>query len=255
MQDAEYNIQAVRELLVKALSAEELRNICYYREEFRDVYERLAPETGKSAVIDLLLEYAERRVLIKGLLDEVERRNPRGFALFRDRVYVGESEPVEKAGEERAKAEDLLKLARGERIKGNLGRALELCREAESLCPNLPGLGSEILAIEKEMERPYVTLGGTVDDARLVMPAPLVTQRAGPEEKKLRWSTVAIALVLIALLCLAAALGVWAYMDATRTPGPIYQYKYPPTGESYHLPLSPLTQTCFEPEFPICEQS
>lgn len=72
----EYNLKNVRALLTMGFTAEELRRFCYDEPDFRPVYEQLAPNTGKTEIIDRIIEYAELRLKLKGLLAWASGANP-----------------------------------------------------------------------------------------------------------------------------------------------------------------------------------
>ncbi|NJN96549.1 MAG: AAA family ATPase [Anaerolineales bacterium] len=82
-----YNIRAIRQLLTLAFSDEELRGIVFDYPEFRPVYEQLSHDTGKSRVIQYLIEYAERKELLDQLLDSIKKQNPKQYATFENDLY------------------------------------------------------------------------------------------------------------------------------------------------------------------------
>lgn len=71
-----YNLKNIRALLTKGFTAEELRRFCYDQSDFRSVYNQLAANTGKTEIIDQLLEHAEQKRLIDKLLAWAEEHNP-----------------------------------------------------------------------------------------------------------------------------------------------------------------------------------
>jgi hypothetical protein len=71
-----YNLKNIRILLNEGFTDEELRRLCYDEPEFRPVYDELAQETGKAKIIDRLLEYAERKLLLDFLLILAKQHNP-----------------------------------------------------------------------------------------------------------------------------------------------------------------------------------
>jgi formylglycine-generating enzyme required for sulfatase activity len=71
-----YNLQNIRTLLTEGFSDEQLRRFCYDLPEFRPVYDQLAQVTGKAAIIDRLLEHAERTLQLETLLAWAKENNP-----------------------------------------------------------------------------------------------------------------------------------------------------------------------------------
>ncbi|MBE7556392.1 MAG: hypothetical protein HS126_35515 [Anaerolineales bacterium] len=71
-----YNWQNIRNLLTEAFTDEELRRFLFESPKFRPVYEQLSQQTGKASIIDLLLEYADRKNLVDSLLLWTREQNP-----------------------------------------------------------------------------------------------------------------------------------------------------------------------------------
>lgn len=71
-----YNLKNIRILLTEGFSAEELRHFCYDEPDFRPVYHQLTTYTGKTDIIDLLMEYAEQKRLVQPLLIWTKASNP-----------------------------------------------------------------------------------------------------------------------------------------------------------------------------------
>lgn len=76
MSTTRYNLKNIRTLLTEGFTAEELRRLCFDISDFRAVYDQLTGDTGKDRIIDLLLEHAERRLLLEYLLVLVKEQNP-----------------------------------------------------------------------------------------------------------------------------------------------------------------------------------
>ncbi|HSJ56094.1 MAG TPA: hypothetical protein VLC95_02885, partial [Anaerolineae bacterium] len=85
----EYNLAAVRRLLLVAFTAEELPRFCRDRATFEPVCERLGPGHGLDDMVDELIEYARTRRLLDELLAAVEEHNPRQYALFAPHLDAG----------------------------------------------------------------------------------------------------------------------------------------------------------------------
>jgi hypothetical protein len=78
----------VRELLLAAFTAADLRRLFFYtsQRELRPVVEELSPNDGLAAMADKAIEFCLARDLLPTLLREVERANPRRYATFASRL-------------------------------------------------------------------------------------------------------------------------------------------------------------------------
>jgi len=83
-----YNLAAIRRLLMEGFTAEELRRLAYDYSEFRPVYEQMASNTGKSEIIDNLIEHSERKLLIPVLLAAVREQNPARYFRYEDQLTL-----------------------------------------------------------------------------------------------------------------------------------------------------------------------
>ncbi len=75
-----YNMRNIRKLLTAAFSDAELRQFCFDVPEFRPVYEQFAEGMSKDQVIQRLLEFCERKVLMPHLLQLVADEAPEQYA-------------------------------------------------------------------------------------------------------------------------------------------------------------------------------
>jgi formylglycine-generating enzyme required for sulfatase activity len=78
----DYNIATIRQLLLAALTPDELRRFCYDRPTFRPIVDLFGPGQGLSAMVDQVVEFCDRQVLLDQLLTEVRQTNPRQYARF-----------------------------------------------------------------------------------------------------------------------------------------------------------------------------
>jgi len=85
---SEYSIATVRELLLAAFSAEELRRFCHDRPSFRPVVTRFGPGQGLDDMVEEVITYCETRLLWDELLAEVQRANPRQYERFAPKLIV-----------------------------------------------------------------------------------------------------------------------------------------------------------------------
>lgn len=88
-----YNLSAIRDLLLGAFSAEELKALFYYSEnpDLRDVVHQFMPSASLLAWVQKAVGYCERRDLLDALLAEVKSANPRVYAKHGP-YHVGERE-------------------------------------------------------------------------------------------------------------------------------------------------------------------
>lgn len=71
----DYNLKNIRALLTKGFSGEELRIFCFDEPSFKPVYEQLAADTGKTQIVQKLIEHAEQKELFDSLLDWAKKQN------------------------------------------------------------------------------------------------------------------------------------------------------------------------------------
>lgn len=93
---ADYILRNIRTLLTEGFSDRELRRFCYDTPEFRPVYDELADLTGKAAIVDVLLEYADRTLLLDRVLAWAKAAKPVRYELHQP--YRLSSEPVARLG-------------------------------------------------------------------------------------------------------------------------------------------------------------
>ncbi len=71
-----YNFKNIRTMLTEGFTAEELRRLCYDETQFRPVYHKLAQSSGKTEIIDRLIEHSQQNLLINHLLTLGKKHNP-----------------------------------------------------------------------------------------------------------------------------------------------------------------------------------
>lgn len=138
-----YNINAVRELLLAGFSAEELKRFCFDRPHFRPVYDEFSGGMGKAAVVDRILEFSQAKSLLPELLAEVKKLNPRQYANFEGRLLLP---PEAAASPEVATGSAAPQAAPAPLEKRWLPFKLQLAR--------LAGLEFEVRAVETPMGEP-----------------------------------------------------------------------------------------------------
>lgn len=70
------NLKNIRTLLNEGFSEYDLRTFCYDYDDFRPVHHQLSESTGKTLIVQQLLEHAHRRELLDLLLVWAEKQNP-----------------------------------------------------------------------------------------------------------------------------------------------------------------------------------
>lgn len=84
---ADFDIAALRALLNAAFSDEELTTLCF--DHFRPVYDQFSAGMARTAKIQHLLEYAEKRQQVARLVELVGEVNPAQAAAHRGRLRRG----------------------------------------------------------------------------------------------------------------------------------------------------------------------
>ena len=80
----DYDLAAVRDLLLAAFTASDLRRLFLYtaNAELRPLAQAFSPHDGLVEMVDRVLEFCQTRDLLPDLLAEVQRANPRQYARF-----------------------------------------------------------------------------------------------------------------------------------------------------------------------------
>ena len=83
-----YNMAAVRDLLLEAFTAEDLRRLFLYTENraLRPLLAEFSPGDGLAAMVDKTITFCRTRALLPDLLGEVQQARPRLYARFADRL-------------------------------------------------------------------------------------------------------------------------------------------------------------------------
>ena len=82
----EYNYRAIRELLLAAYSAEELRSLIAYDDELRRLRHEFSPNDAIIDMADKTIDYCNRRLLMEYFLSLVEKDRPAQYAHFEGRL-------------------------------------------------------------------------------------------------------------------------------------------------------------------------
>jgi hypothetical protein len=83
-----YDLAALRDLLLAAFAAPDLRRLFLYtaNTELRPLAQEFSPSDGLVAMVDRVIEFCQTRDLVPDLLQEVQRANPRQYAHFAPRL-------------------------------------------------------------------------------------------------------------------------------------------------------------------------
>lgn len=84
----DYNIGAIRELLLAAFTAKELRRFCQDHPLFRPIIEQFGSGSSLQDMVDRTIDYCETRVLFDQLLAEIQEQNPRRYVLFQRQLFA-----------------------------------------------------------------------------------------------------------------------------------------------------------------------
>jgi len=83
-----HNLAEIHDLLLAAFSAEELRRFCNVRRPFRPIADRFRPDDVLVDMVDKVLDYCDRHVLLDVLLAEVKAENPGQYKRFEPQLYL-----------------------------------------------------------------------------------------------------------------------------------------------------------------------
>jgi len=78
-----YHLNNIRKLLTTGFTAEELKAFCFDQPELRPVYNRLTAGTGKSDVVQHLLEHIDQQELFDLVLTWAKKQNPAKYRNYR----------------------------------------------------------------------------------------------------------------------------------------------------------------------------
>jgi hypothetical protein len=90
----EYNLAAIRQLLLAAFTAEELRRFLQDRPMFRPIVARFGPGHGFEDMVDRVIDYCETRLIWPKFLTEARQVNPNQFSTFEPSLMVSEESSV-----------------------------------------------------------------------------------------------------------------------------------------------------------------
>lgn len=79
----EYDIAAIRRLLEAAFTAQSLRRFCLDRPVFRPAANEFGSGHGLADMVDVVIEYCDKRLLFDQLLAQVQKENPRQYERFK----------------------------------------------------------------------------------------------------------------------------------------------------------------------------
>lgn len=82
----QYNLAALRELVLDAFMLGELERFCRDRQAFRPVLTHFGQKYSQEEVVDVLLEYCRTRVLFPDLLAEIHKSNPKQYERHYERL-------------------------------------------------------------------------------------------------------------------------------------------------------------------------
>jgi hypothetical protein len=83
----EYNLRAIRQLIIEAFDDEELITFCH--DYFGEVIQRFSSGMSKSAKVLQLVTYCERRERLGSLLEKVRAERPEKYEKYQARLVTG----------------------------------------------------------------------------------------------------------------------------------------------------------------------
>jgi tetratricopeptide (TPR) repeat protein len=84
----QYDLKAIHDLILDSFTDKELKRFFRHRPKFRAILNRFGSDFGFEDMIDVSIEYCEKRTLIPDLLAEIQRDNPGQFARYQDVLGV-----------------------------------------------------------------------------------------------------------------------------------------------------------------------
>lgn len=87
-----YILENIRILMIEGFSDEELRSFCFDRPDFKPVHNQLSEGTGKSQIVQRLVEHAYRKELFNPLLLWAKEKNPAKYK--KHQPYYSKSTPT-----------------------------------------------------------------------------------------------------------------------------------------------------------------
>lgn len=77
-----WDVAAIRQLLVHAFTPQSLGRFCHDRPQFRPIIDDIAPNSGLNGMVECVIVYCETHLLFNGLLDDIKEENPQQYARF-----------------------------------------------------------------------------------------------------------------------------------------------------------------------------
>jgi hypothetical protein len=144
----------LRRVLTETFSENELRTLCF---DLGMDYEGL-PGTGKEGKVREFVAHVNRRQAIAELVDIVRRLRP--DIAWGDVPGAPSSPPFQGYQTPRERAEVLFSEATRRQFHGDVGYALQLCRQIKQIDPTYPRIDVTIAELERELQPPYIDAAG-----------------------------------------------------------------------------------------------
>jgi len=144
----QYNLAAIRSLILSAFTPKELWRFCADRPSFREAIIQFGVNPSLADMADVLLEYCETRLLLDELLAAIHESNPRQFERYQAVLHGGGPLPTRQIPHNLPPRSEFV------------GRDKEKARTHEALCSRWPlisiegigGIGKTALALEVAYE-------------------------------------------------------------------------------------------------------
>jgi hypothetical protein len=83
----DYDISAIRRLIRQAFTAQELQRFCRDRPHLRPILSELGPGFSFEEMIETVISYCHRRILLAALLADIREHNPEQYARYADEIH------------------------------------------------------------------------------------------------------------------------------------------------------------------------
>lgn len=93
-----YNVATIRNLVRAAFTDRDLRRFCQDRPLFQPVLSHCSSGSSLEDMIDVVIEYCQKRLLFPTLLLEIQRYNPLQYERHRSRLYDAQTSPSKATG-------------------------------------------------------------------------------------------------------------------------------------------------------------
>ena len=164
----EYNYGNVRKLLEQGFSERELRVFCSDVPNFQNIESQLGENDSKAGIVDKIIHYARRRLLMPNLLAWAREKNSSAYELYGPYYAIAPNTSSDKSDGELAgpapnyDSDKLKNINHCKNLIANHQRRLQKLKEQKAFKGTSadPSISLEIEDIEKEVEKLQKKLKG-----------------------------------------------------------------------------------------------